>query len=82
MLMSTVGLLRLIRGQFTERLGFASEGVQISVVGRIVHTAKTYFSYRRALWQLNQLDDRDLDDLAIGRGELPALAWRHARAVA
>jgi uncharacterized protein YjiS (DUF1127 family) len=28
---------------------------------------------------LNSLDDRDLDDLALARSDLPALAWRHAR---
>jgi uncharacterized protein YjiS (DUF1127 family) len=38
--------------------------------------------YRRALWALNRFDDRDLDDLNLGRGDLPALARRHARAAA
>jgi uncharacterized protein YjiS (DUF1127 family) len=35
--------------------------------------------YRRALHELHQLDDRDLDDLDLGRADLPALARRHAR---
>jgi len=35
--------------------------------------------YRRALAELNRLDDRDLDDLNLGRIDLPALARRHAR---
>ena len=35
--------------------------------------------YRRALRELNRLDDRDLDDLNLGRGDLPGLARRHAR---
>jgi uncharacterized protein YjiS (DUF1127 family) len=35
--------------------------------------------YRRALAELNKLDDRDLDDLNLGRIDLPALARRHAR---
>jgi uncharacterized protein YjiS (DUF1127 family) len=34
--------------------------------------------YRRALHELNQLDDRELDDLDLARADLPALAWRHA----
>lgn len=34
--------------------------------------------YNRALRELSSLDQRDLDDLAIGRGDLPALALRHA----
>jgi uncharacterized protein YjiS (DUF1127 family) len=35
--------------------------------------------YRRALHELYRLDDRDLDDLNLGRGDLPGLARRHAR---
>jgi uncharacterized protein YjiS (DUF1127 family) len=35
--------------------------------------------YRRALGVLRRLDDRDLDDLDLGRGDLPGLARRHAR---
>jgi uncharacterized protein YjiS (DUF1127 family) len=34
--------------------------------------------YRRALHELHQLDDRELDDLNLARADLPALAWRHA----
>jgi uncharacterized protein YjiS (DUF1127 family) len=35
--------------------------------------------YRQALRELRQLDDRDLDDLALGRADLPGLARQHAR---
>ena len=35
--------------------------------------------YHRALHGLRRLDDRDLDDLDLGRGDLPGLARRHAR---
>jgi uncharacterized protein YjiS (DUF1127 family) len=38
--------------------------------------------YRRALMTLNRLDDRDLDDLNLGRGDLSVLARRHVRAMA
>jgi uncharacterized protein YjiS (DUF1127 family) len=38
--------------------------------------------YRRALRVLRRLDDRDLDDLDLGRGDLPGLARRHAREAA
>ena len=32
------------------------------------------------IWRgLRRLDDRDLDDLNLGRGDLPGLARRHAR---
>jgi uncharacterized protein YjiS (DUF1127 family) len=34
--------------------------------------------YRRALRELRHLDGRDLDDLAIGRADLPDMARRHA----
>jgi uncharacterized protein YjiS (DUF1127 family) len=34
--------------------------------------------YRRALRELNRLDDRELDDLDLARADLPALASRHA----
>ena len=36
-------------------------------------------TYLRALVELRRLDDRDLDDLNLGRGDLPGLARRHAR---
>jgi len=38
--------------------------------------------YRRALRELRRLDDRALDDLDLGRGDLPGLARRHAREAA
>ncbi len=38
--------------------------------------------YRRSLRELRRLDDRDLDDLDLGRGDLPGLARRHAREAA
>jgi uncharacterized protein YjiS (DUF1127 family) len=37
--------------------------------------------YRRALRELHQLDDRDLDDLDLARADLPALARQHAKAL-
>src|SRR5918997_1835678 len=38
--------------------------------------------YHQALRELRRLDDRDLDDLGLGRGDLPGLARRHARGAA
>ena len=38
--------------------------------------------HRRALRELRRLDDRDLDDLDLGRGDLPGLARRLARVAA
>ena len=34
--------------------------------------------YRQAMRELHRLDNRDLDELAIGRADFPALAERHA----
>jgi uncharacterized protein YjiS (DUF1127 family) len=34
--------------------------------------------YARALYELHQLENRDLDDIGIARVDFPALAWRHA----
>ena len=38
--------------------------------------------YHLALRELRRLDDRDLDDLNLGRGDLPGLARAYARATA
>jgi uncharacterized protein YjiS (DUF1127 family) len=38
--------------------------------------------YRRTLRELQRLDERTLDDLALGRAELPEVARRHARGAA
>ena len=38
--------------------------------------------YHQAVRELRRLDDRDLDDLNLGRGDLPGLARTHARATA
>jgi uncharacterized protein YjiS (DUF1127 family) len=46
---------------------------------RLVERLAEEWRYRAALRQLARLDDRDLDDIGIGRVELPALARRHAR---
>jgi uncharacterized protein YjiS (DUF1127 family) len=41
-----------------------------------------WIRYERALHTLRRLDDRDLDDIGIGRVDFPALAWRHATGTA
>lgn len=52
------------------------------LVGKAVRRLGTGARYVRALRELNRLDDRDLDDLALGRQDLPALALRHATGAA
>lgn len=51
-----------------------------AVAARARHQAEEQSRYWRALRELRRLDDRDLDDLAIGRADLPEMARRHARA--
>ena len=41
-----------------------------------------YRRARRSLRELRRLDDRGLDDLDLGRGDLPGHARRHAREAA
>ena len=47
-------------------------------LGKLVLWARQKIRYHRALNELHRLDDRDLDDLGIARGDFPELAWRHA----
>ena len=46
-------------------------------LGKLTLWARQRIGYERALHELHRLDDRDLDDLGIARGDFPALAWRH-----
>ena len=52
----------------------AKEGV----LGKLMLWARQRIRYERALNELHRLDDRDLDDLGLARGDFPELAWRHA----
>ena len=56
------------------RAGMPRRGLRARVREEVV--------YLRALRELRRLDDRDLDDLDLGRGDLPGLARRHARETA
>jgi uncharacterized protein YjiS (DUF1127 family) len=47
-------------------------------LGKLILWTRQRIRYRRALHELHQLDDRDLDDLNIARVDFPKLAWRHA----
>ena len=46
---------------------------------RLADRVREEWHYFRALRELNRLDQRDLDDLALGRADLPELARTHAR---
>ena len=46
-------------------------------LGQLIRWVRQQVRYRRALHELRQLDDRDLDDIGIARLDFPELAWRH-----
>ena len=80
MFMPALGMIRWIGGTGGERLAAEPKGMLAGLGHKLAQRVQQAIRYRRALWELNKLDDRDLDDLALGRGDLPALAWRHAQA--
>lgn len=47
-------------------------------LGKLALWARRQVRYGIAMAKLRRLDNRDLDDLGIGRADLPELAWRHA----
>ena len=47
-------------------------------LGKLILWARMRIRYKRALRALHRLDDRDLDNIGIARGDFPELAWRHA----
>jgi uncharacterized protein YjiS (DUF1127 family) len=47
-------------------------------LGRLVLWARARIRYSHAMRELQQLDDRDLEDICIARADFPELAWRHA----
>jgi uncharacterized protein YjiS (DUF1127 family) len=51
-------------------------------LGALARWVRARVRYRRALHALRRLDDRDLDDLGLGRVDFPELAWRHATGAA
>ena len=48
------------------------------LLGKLVLYGRQQLRYHRALYELYQLDDRDLDDINVARADFPDLAWRHA----
>jgi uncharacterized protein YjiS (DUF1127 family) len=51
-------------------------------LGKITLRVRGMIRYYRAMRALSRLDQRDLDDLAIGSADFPALARRHATGAA
>ena len=80
MFMPALGLIRSLGGQDAERLAATQESPVRELMQKLSRKLAILYRYRVALRELNRLDERDLDDLALGRGDLPGLAWRHALA--
>ena len=78
-LVSPMSLLACLSAGRTERGGAPRAGPR--KLWRILRDrVGEELRYVQARIVLNRLDDRDLDDLALGRGDLPGLARAHARA--
>jgi uncharacterized protein YjiS (DUF1127 family) len=54
----------------------------MDLVRRLRERAGEEIRYRRTLRELQRLDERTLDDLALVRADLPEVARQHARAAA
>ena len=59
-------------------LSSAPRDAEEGFLGKLILGVRQQIRYRRALHELHQLDDCDLDDINIARVDFPALAWRHA----
>jgi uncharacterized protein YjiS (DUF1127 family) len=51
--------------------------LEAGFLGKLLLWARAQRRYRQSLAELNRLSARELDDLAIGRDDFPALAHRH-----
>ena len=80
MFMAAFGMIRMIGTPGAN----APEAQPDSIIGKLASAIWRRISeewrYRAALREVGRLDDRDLDDLAIGRADFPALVWRHVKA--
>lgn len=59
-------------------LGPDTRDAEEGLLGKLALWARTRVRYQHALRELHRLDDRDLDDIDVARGDFPELAWRHA----
>ena len=50
----------------------------ITLLAYVQRYLKKYFLYRRTMYELNSLTNRDLADLGINRGDIEFLARKHS----
>lgn len=82
MFMAALGTIRMAGTTGTQSTAASSTGFISRLAAAAWLRGRQELAYYRALRELGRLDDRDLDDLAIGRADFPELAWRHALAIA
>ncbi len=82
MIMAALGTIRMAGTTGTPSTATQSTSFISRLTAAVLLRGRQELAYYRALRELGRLDDRDLDDLAIGRADFPELAWRHALAVA
>jgi len=50
----------------------------ITILASIQRYLKRYFEYRRTMYELGRLTNRDLADLGIARGDIEYIARKHS----
>lgn len=50
----------------------------ITLVAAVQRYFKNYFMYRKTMYELNRLTNRDLRDLGISRGDIEFIARKHS----
>jgi uncharacterized protein YjiS (DUF1127 family) len=51
----------------------------LTILSKINASIKRYLDYRRTVYELNMLTNRDLQDLGINRCDIEFIAWNSAR---
>lgn len=50
----------------------------ITILANVQRYLKRYFEYRRTMYELGRLTNRDLADLGIARGDIEFIARKHS----
>lgn len=51
----------------------------LTILSKINASIKRYLDYRRTVYELNMLTNRDLQDLGINRCDIEFIAWNSAQ---
>ena len=47
----------------------------------LIRLVRSWRRYQQSMRELSRLDDRELADIGISRGEIPTVAWNAAQSV-